>query len=173
MIPITELIPNNTIKVYQIQPSQKSAKIMHVGDLPKMYDVNIHTFEIENFKCTMVNKIYNMDNLCGNLLNDTFKISLISVLYCVNDNCPVAFVSLNFHPSFGKIDKNELESKYLSSENMIINIDGFFTLSLHLNNKKMIILDDDYEYQNNDDMMADLFGYANDNDVVEIIKKYI
>lgn len=173
MIPITELLPNNIIKVYQIQPSQKSAKIMHVGDMKHMYDVNIHTFDVENLKCCMVNKIYNMDNLCENLLNDAPKIPLISVLYCVNEKCPVAFVSLNFHPSFGQIDKSELENKYLSYENIVVKINGFFTISLHLNNKKMIVLDDDYEYQNNDVMMTDLFGYANDNDVIEIIKKYI
>lgn len=173
MIPITELIPNNNIKVYQIQPSQKSAKIMYVGDMQKLYDVNIHTFDVENLKCRMVNKIYNIDNLCENLLGDTCKIPLISVLYCVSDNCPMAFLSLNFHPGFGQINKIELETKYLSNENMMVMIDGHYTISLHFNNKKMIVLDDDYEYVDNDDMMRDLFGYANDSDVVEIVKKYI
>ena len=48
-------------KVYQIQPQDNKATIMHVGNLSKTFDQNIKTFDIQKFKCHV--EIFLHDNI--------------------------------------------------------------------------------------------------------------
>jgi hypothetical protein len=174
-IPITELVqPNKNLKVYQIQPHKNSSTIVHVGNMEKVYDIDIHTFEIDNLKCYITNKIYNLDLLCESLLLESPQIQIIDILYCVNDNnYPSAHLSINFHPTFSNIDKNKLETIYITEKDKVVHIDGYYTISFHLNNGKVIILDDKYEFTDKDTMLVDLYEYANDEDVINFTNKNI
>lgn len=158
---------DNAIKVYQIHPYQNYINIMHVGSMPKMYDINIHSFNISNsYTCYMVNKIYNISLLNEQLIQSYPLVELISVLYCVNNNnYPSAYLAINFHP--------QLEKEYLSSKDNIINIMGHYSISLHFNNGKAVIIDDNYEFDNKDSMLLELHNYATDTDIISLINNNI
>jgi len=157
---------NTGKKVYQVQPHKNSIVIMHVGNMPKIYDINISTFDTpNNFTCHMINKIYDIDSLNEQLLCTESQIQLITVLICINkNNYPSAFLSFNFHP------KN-LETEYLSTKDTNIHIDGHYSISLHLNNKKVIILDIIDEFIDIDDIMTSLCEALIDEEVINLINK--
>ncbi len=159
---------NTEKKIYQVQPHKSSIVILHVGNMQKIYDINISTFNTpNNYTCHIINKIYDIDLLNEQLLNSNSQIQLITVLICLNkNNYPSAFLSFNFHPK-------KLETNYLSTKDNIIHIDGKYSISLHLNNKKIIKLEDVDEFIDNDNMMIKLYGLVFDEDVINLINKNV
>ena len=167
---ITELKPNNnnaTVNVYQIQPQKNLATIMQVGILSKVCDINMHTFQIENkYTCHIINKIYDIELLQGNVLRDDPSIQILSIIICLNNNdYPFAHISINFHfEQIKDIQQN------LSTKDNIIPISGSYSLSLHLNNGKMVYLESDYKFIDKKTMVTDLCEYITDPDILELLE---
>lgn len=162
---------DNSLKVFQVQPYKNSVTIMHVGNMVKLYDINMHTFDIgDKFMCHMVNKIYDIQLLWEKLLYVEPMIQIISILICEkNNNYPFAHLCINFHPIFDNINKDTIESTYLSSKDNIINIFGKYSISLHLKSGKMIYLDSDYEFLNRESMITDLAEYLLDDEIIKFL----
>jgi len=180
-INITQIKPTNNdklFKVYQIQPQINFATIMHVGNMEKLYDIELHTFNIEDkFTCHLVNKIYDLQLLCEELLCPESKIQILSILICTMGNdYPFAHLAINFHvyPIFEEINKNileskHLESKHLSSKDNIINIIGKYSISLHFNNGKMVYLEENYKYVDKQTMVTDLCEYMLEEEIINLL----
>jgi hypothetical protein len=166
-INITQIKHNeiNTGKpVYQVQPKKNSIIIMYVGNMSKIYDINISTFDTpNNFKCHMVNKIYDTESLNQQLFATESQIQLITILICINENnYPSAYLSFNFHPT-------KLEKEYLSTKDNIIHINGNYSISLHFNNKKVIILDIINDFIDIDTIITNLCEVLIDEEVIDLI----
>lgn len=158
---------NTGKKVYQVQPHKNSIVIMHVGNMPKIYDVNISTFDTNNFTCHMVNKIYDIDLLNEQLLCAESQVQLITVLICINkNNYPSAFLSFNFHPV-------KLETEYLSTKDNVIHINGHYSISLHFNSKKLIVLDIITEFIDINDVMTTLCEILFDDEIINLINENV
>jgi len=175
-INITQIKSTNNdklFKVYQIQPQINFATIMHVGNMEKLYDIELHAFNIEDkFTCHLVNKIYDLQLLCEELLCPEPKIQIICILICVAGNeYPFAHLTINFHvhPKFEEINKDTLELKHLSSKNNIINIIGKYSISLHFNNGKMVYLEENYEYVDKQTMVTDLCEYMLEEEIINLL----
>lgn len=155
-----DVVNDNLIKVYQLQPYKNSALIMHVGNMINVFDQNIHTIDIENLKCHIVGKIYDNDKLEKHL--DNKIIPIITVLICKdNNNYPSAYLSYNFNV------KN-VENNYLSTKDNKIFIDGNYSISLHLINKKYVVLECMDDYVGQDDMMEQLTKYLLDEEILKM-----
>ena len=148
-------------KVYQIQPQNNKATIMHVGNLSKIFDQNIKTFDIQKFKCHMTSKIYDIDTLQPYL--SIKQIPIINISICINNNnYPSAHLSYNFIP-------NNIGDEYVSTKENIILIDGNYTITLHLINGKYTTLETNIKYTNPQTMMDQLIAYLCDDSVMQMI----
>lgn len=154
-------IEDNINKVYQLQPHKNNALIQHVGNMLNVYDQNIHTIDIKNYKCHIVGKIYDTDKINKYVNNKC--IPIITILICENNNnYPSAYLSYNFN-------FNILGSEYLSTKDNKIFIDGSYSITLHLINKKCAILKTFNEYIGQDDMMEQLTMCLLDDEIFKMI----
>lgn len=164
-IQITQLISDNTQhdNVYQVQPRSNHVIIMHVGNMPKLYDININTIDLDtNLKCHIINKMYNTQLLNEQLLTSKPLVQIITILICLSNNGPRASLSFNFTPK-------TLPKQFISSKDNIINIPGQYSISLYLNNNKTVCLETLNNFEDNEAIMLKLCGYLFDENIINLI----
>lgn len=143
-------------KIYQIQPHKDNIVIMHVGNMPSLHNVNIKTVDVNDFICHFVSKIYDEELL----MNTPDVLPIIQVLICINENkYNSAHLSYNFHTS----------DRTTSTKDNINKIIGKYSISLHYNNKKIIIFDD-IEFIDYNTMIMDLYDLLLSDSIIAIIK---
>ena len=130
--------------VYQIQPDVHNSRavIIEVGRFKKgdVPDIIINKFDVSTKqRCIMASSIYSLDELKN--IETTCSFPLIKIVVSHNNESklnPVGCMILFFHTFNHSKDKRSIES-YISTNNDKIWLDGFFSISFHFNDKKVIL----------------------------------
>lgn len=164
-ISVTQIKSTNiqqTNKIYQIQGIQNNGYIMNVGHMKDPHDILIKEFDIPNFKCFMVSKIYEIVTLTESDVNNLFQMIKIIICKDYDKNAKVGMLCYNFKPKESVLDK-------ISDQKNKILIDGIFSVTLHFADKYIVLKQYDV-FPGNEHMMMHLTESLLSDDVQNLIK---
>jgi len=157
-------------KLYQIQPiNSNQMMIMHVGNMNTQSNILIKEFEYSGYKCMIISRIYNEDQLRDDTNCKLFD--LIRLLIYLNDKL-IGYLSYSFRIGEMKPDEPDeplIQSK-LSTKACQVMIGGKFFILLYFD-EKPIILNSEVQYTTHDNMFNDILDTFIDSDVQERIKQ--
>ncbi len=147
--------------VYQVQPiiNTNKATIMEVGKFKKVPEVLINQFDLSpKERCLILSSIFNKNDLQKISKKCSFSIIRILVNYNSGKKLkPIGCLMLFFH-TFAHYKKSICITEYLSSEDNIVKLDGYFSISFHYDEKK-IILENSREYCGTPKMIDKMIAY--------------
>lgn len=127
---------------YQIQPQPNTDKaiIIEVGKLAEQTDILINQFNISsNEKCIITSSIYHLNDLKE--LESDCKFPLIKIYVNYNNQkklIPIGCMILFFH-TYVHIKEKKGIDEYLSTKDNKKLLSGFYSISFHFDNKKIIM----------------------------------
>ena len=156
--------------IYQVQPEDYSnnAVIMKVGNFKKTSDVLINKFNISpSVHCIIVSSIHDNNDLIKMSNHSNFEMIKIIINYSnTNKLYPICYIKLLFHTT-ENINNNTI-SKYLSTNDKKIKLNGYFSISFH-SNEGVTILENFKEYKKTSDMISKMIYYLTTNKIRNII----
>jgi hypothetical protein len=149
--------PQNGEKVYQVQGNEFGAAIMNVGVMVKPHDVLISEFDMLDYKCYIVSKIYDVDAL--KIANDHNNFVLIKIIICKTSDVPLITLCYNFKTIINILN-------CISEKDDKKQIFGTFSITLHYQDKYAILQECDKFHDN---MIAELTEYLLDEQVLDLL----
>lgn len=162
------------IDIYQFQPKMNSqyATIINIGEMHSAHDVLIKEFDINNFGCYMISKLYDIDNL--KLMEESCRFHLIQLLICHKNN-PIACIYYNFN-TFDHIKNKKSIIDFISNQDKQIDLYGFYSITFHFkenNVDKYTTIKIEKLFPGNTQMMMDMTHCVTENEIQNILKKII
>ena len=145
-------IHKNSIDIYQIQgiPNQSLASIISVGNMVESNDILIKQFILyDDYTCYIVSKLYSIEHIKELHNHKLFQMVRMNIWDKTKLICWLAF---NFCPILTS------SSSSSSSSLSLMNLEGHFSITLHYDNK-YIILEELQTYCGNEIMMVKLTEY--------------
>lgn len=161
--------------VYQIQSKSNNSigYIMNVGLFTKVSDVIINKFNISTqIACIMMSCIHDKNNLKSR--SNFCEFEMIKILINHNNGIkisPIASMFLNFNTFDHKVKKKSI-MEYVSTKDNKKKLEGFFTITLHFKDKK-VILEKYKTYLGIKKLIDEMIRNLADNKVKNIINELI
>lgn len=139
----------STIPVYQVQCLNNEIKVINIGELIDLCDIEINSFVLfKIFNCTTLNCIYDIKRL-----NESDYFDIIKIII-QKDNTKIAELSLCFKPS----------AQYTIN----ISLSGRLLIILKYQSKTVLI-EDNVEYESHDRILTKLYEWLSSEQVFMIL----
>jgi hypothetical protein len=160
---------------YQIQSNDNTntSIILEVGKFTEIPSILINKFDMSpKIRCIISSCFYDTNSLVS--VESLCKFSMLKLLVNYNNGQtlnPLGCLLLNFNTFDHKVKKKSIVH-YLSNKSSKIDLEGFWTVSFHFE-EKMIMFEKYKEYLGNNMMIEQLMKYLFDDRVQSIIDRLV